>query len=237
MENLSLNVNSRTDLKKRVKKIREQGKIPAVLYGRKIKAKNLFVDYSPFAKLYQRAGESSLIDLVIDQGKPFKVLIQDVQRDPVKDTIIHVDFHQVKMDEKITATVPIKFVGDSAAVKNLGGTLVTNLDEIEIECLPGDLIHEIEVDISGLKTFNDLVHVKDFKLSDKVKILASPDDVVASITEPRSEEELKALDQASKAVAQAEEEAKAMAAEAETSAEAASENKKSGEAKNSEEKK
>lgn len=225
MGNLTLSVQTRKELKKSVKKIREQGQIPAVLYGHNVKPRNLAVAYTPFQKIYQQAGESTLIDVTVDKEKPVKVLIQEVQYDPVKSRIIHVDFHQVRMDEKITAAIPIKFVDEAPAVKELGGTLVTNLHEIKVKCLPNDLIHEIEVDISSLKTFDDLIHVKELKIPGTIEILENSDEVVASVTPPRSEEELKELEQAPKAVVEAEAAAKAEAekaaapgAEAESSA-------------------
>lgn len=209
MEKITLPVKTRKETKKLVKKLREQGQIPAVLYGHKIKPKNLSVGYNQFEKIYKEAGESSLIDLIVDKEKPFKALIQEVQYDPFKGKIIHVDFHQVRMDEKITTTIPIKLIGESPAVKELGGTLVTSLDEIEIECLPNDLVHEIEVDVSSLKTFDDLIHIKDLKIPSRIKVLKNEDEVVVSVTPPRTEEELKELEQVPEAVAEAEAEAKA----------------------------
>jgi len=193
-----------------------------VLADSKIKTKNLVLSFNTFKKVYDKAGESALIDLTVVEEKPVKVLVQDVQYDPTKDTIIHVDFHQIRMDEKITTNVPIQIVGEASAVKELGGTMITTLDEIEIECLPGDLIHEIEVDISKLKTFDDMIHVKDLKVPDNIKILKEDDEVVISVMAPRTDEEIQAMEEEAKAAAETPtegEEVEAGKEEAEASAE------------------
>jgi large subunit ribosomal protein L25 len=99
------------------------------------------------------------------------------------------------MTEKLTATVPIHFIGDAPAVKGLGAILVKNLSEVEVECLPMDLPHALEVNLETLAAFNTAIRVSDLKVSDKVKILANLDEVIVTVEEPRSEEELKALEE------------------------------------------
>jgi len=180
---------------KEVEKIRRNNMIPAVVYGHGVNSVSLAVGYQVFDKVYKHAGESSLVDLVVDKNKPVKALIQSVQRDPVTEKIIHVDFHQIKMTERISAEVKINFVGESKAVKEMGGILVKNLDKIKIECLPQDLINEIEVDISQLNTLDDIIRVKNLKMPDKVTIKDKPEDVVINVQEPRGEEELKELEE------------------------------------------
>jgi len=219
MNSITLKVNLRKETKKKVKELRQQGTIPGVLYGHKIKSRNVSIKYSEFEKVYNTAGESSLVDLVIEEEKPVKVLIQEVQLDPVKSNYIHADFHQVRMDEKITTTIPVEFIGESSAVKEHGGMLVTSLDEIEIECLPGDLIHEIEVDITQLKTFDDIIYIKDLKIPETIKALQSEDEAIVSVIPPRTEEELKELDKAPEEVADAEAEIKAEGEEEEAEGE------------------
>lgn len=192
--NLSLKAKTREVKGKKVNLLRKQGKIPAVLYGHKIKPVNLVVDYSTFEKIFNQAGESTLVDLTIDDKKPVKVLIQDYQLEPATNQFIHVDFHQVRMDEKLHTEIALKFVGEALAVKESNGILVTNIDALEVECLPQDLVHEIEVDISSLKTFDDVIHVSDIKLPPKVMVLNVPADVVVLVQPPRTEEELKELE-------------------------------------------
>ncbi len=124
------------------------------------------------------------------------VLIQEVARDPVSDKIIHIDFHQVKLDEAIRAEVPLVFVGSSSAVERESGVLIKNLQHLEVEALPQDLPPEIQVDISPLKTFDDNIYIKDLTISEKVKIMAEPEEVVASVIPPRTKEELAELEEA-----------------------------------------
>lgn len=194
-EELVLEARERKILGKKVKNLRAKNILPAVIYGHDFKPKILEIDYLPFEKVYQKAGESSLVNLKIDNQNPVKVIIQDVQRDPLTNQYLHVDFHRIKMTEKITTEVVLKFTGESPAVKEQGGILVKNLDKLEIECLPQDLVSEIEVDISNLKNSDDLIYVKDLKIPEKIKILNKPDETVILVTPPRSEEELKALEE------------------------------------------
>jgi large subunit ribosomal protein L25 len=98
------------------------------------------------------------------------------------------------MSEKITTAIPIEFIGESPAVKDLEGNLITSKDEIEVECLPGDLISEIKVDISALKTFDDMIHVKSLNLASTIEVLDDPEDIIAQVTPPRSEEELEQME-------------------------------------------
>lgn len=183
------------DLKADLKKLRNGGLVPAVLYGHGTENKNLEINYRDFEKIYQEAGESSLLDLEIDGQTPTKVLVQDVQSDPVKGNYIHVDLYQVNMNEEISAEVELEFVGEAPAVKELGGILIKSLKHLQIKCLPGDLIGRIEVDLIALKDFDSVIHVSDLEVSEKVKVQNNPDGVVATVSKPRTEEELKALEE------------------------------------------
>jgi large subunit ribosomal protein L25 len=194
-QTFSLAVKSRKEKSKQLKKVREQAMIPAVLYGHGIKPVSLSAPYSAFEKLLDKAGESSLVDLSIDEKEPVKVLIQDYQLDPKTNQFIHVDFRQIRMDEKLHAEIEFKFIGEAPAVKELSGILVTNIDKVEVECLPSDLVHEIEVDISSLKTFEDSIHVSDIKVPSGIKVINHPEETVALVQPPRTEEELKAMDE------------------------------------------
>ena len=189
---LGLNVKKREVTGKGVKNLRKQNLIPAVIYGKDVPPQNLVVEYLPFNKLYREAGESTLIDLKINEAAPVKVLIQEVQSDPTTGKLAHVDFRQIKMTEKIKVDALLKFINESPAVKELGGTFVHSMEKIEIECLPQDLVHEIEIDISVLKTFEDRIHIKDLKVSAGVKILSDMNATIAAVEAPLTEEELKA---------------------------------------------
>jgi len=177
--------------------LREEGIIPAVVYGHKIKNISLSVDQKSFKQVFAKSGESALIDLEIEKEKKLrKVLIKAAQTDPVSGEYLHIDFYEVKMTEKITAEVPLEFRGVSPAVKDSAGVLVKNIDKLEVSCFPQDLPRAIPVSISALKTFEDAIHVQDLEIPDKVEILAvHPSDVVASVTPPRSEEEIAALEE------------------------------------------
>ncbi|MDP3799861.1 MAG: 50S ribosomal protein L25 [bacterium] len=173
--------------------LRQDGFIPGVVYGRGVENTNVVVEAPILEKVLQKAGESTLLELTIEGGKSKHVLIQDVQRDPVKDNLTHVDFLEVSLDRKIRAEIPLHFIGDSPAIKELGGILIKGIQQVEVEALPQNLPHNIEIDISSIKTFEDHITVADVKISNNVKILVSEETILASVVPPRSEEELESL--------------------------------------------
>jgi len=200
MSNLSLTLQAREIIGKQVSKLRKQGKIPAILYGHGLKSTPVLVDAITFAKVYRQAGESTLMELTIDAGKPVTALIHEVQQDPITNQIVHIDFHQVKMDEKLKANIALKFVGEAPAVKEFSSILVTPLNNLEAECLPKDLVHEIEVDLSSLNQVNAMIHVADIKVPAGITILNQPDTVVAMVQEPKAEKEPEVVAPAAEAV-------------------------------------
>ncbi|MDD3887799.1 MAG: 50S ribosomal protein L25 [Patescibacteria group bacterium] len=191
MSELKLEAKTR-DLKKSLNESRKNKMIPAVLYGKNFKPLHIELVYNNFVKVYKEAGESTVLSLDID-GKKENTLIKDLQFDPIKDTVIHIDFLRVDMNQKITANVELKFIGLSKAVKDLEGILVKNINEIEVECLPANLPKEIIVDISSLNTFEDVIKIKDLPLPQDVHTALDQEEVVATVTPPRSEEELESL--------------------------------------------
>lgn len=195
METITLSAQPRILTGKKLAALRAQKLVPAVLYGHKVENRLLAVPVVAFDKTYEKAGESALVDLAIDGAAPIKVLIHDVSRNPVKGFVEHVDFYQVNMAEKLETEIPLIFTGESKAVKELGGTLVKSIEELEVRCLPSDLVHEIMVDISRLATFDDVLKVSDIVLPKGMEALNDSDDVIASVAEPASEEELAALDE------------------------------------------
>jgi len=202
---LELNAQAREITGKKVSQLRKSGLIPAVLYGRGKKPVNLTVNAKDFLTVFKKVGETSLVELIIG-GKKHNVLVHDLAQNPLTEETIHIDFFEVRMDEKIKAKVPLVFVGESLAVKSDGGVLVRALQEVEIEALPRDLPKEIVIDISILKTFEDKFLVKDISVIGSIKILAGLDDVVALVAPPRSDKEMEDLD--SKAAVDAPEEIK-----------------------------
>ncbi len=176
-------------------KIRTRTAIPAVVYGMGGKATSITIGYEDFAKLYREAGEASLIDLFLDDKEDGKVLIQDIAYDPVSDLMTHADLRRIDMNKTLTATVELRFIGEASVIKEQGGTLMRNLTEVEVQCLPKDLISHIDVDISVLKTFDDLIKVQDLPVPSTVTITSpNAEDLVAKATPAMSEEEMKALE-------------------------------------------
>ncbi len=163
--------------------------IPAVVYGKGIESQSLKLKKIDFEKAFSLAGESNLISLDFGNGE-VKVLVKDIQRNVLKHTFSHVDFYQVNMKEKINAVIPLHFIGESKAVKELGGMLMRNLNEIEVECLPSDLVDHIDVDISVIENFDVMIQVKDLPIPNDLKILNNnSDDVVVSVMEPKAQVE------------------------------------------------
>ncbi len=188
---LEIKTGLRKEFGRKVKRLRKKGLIPAILYGPKIENLALVVDKKEFERVYREVGESSLVKLLVMNGaqKEFLVLIKDVSYHPLTEDIIHIDFYQPLLEEQIEVTVPLIFEGEAPAVKELGGTLVKNISEIEIKALPQNLPSQIKVDISKLKTFDDYILVKDLVLPKGVKILRKPEEILASVASPEEIEE------------------------------------------------
>ena len=188
---------SKINLKAVSRKLKEkkEGKIPAILYGRGIDNETLWVDNKEFLKVYRKAGESTLVNLSLADDGERAVLIHDIQVHPITGNVIHVDFYQVKMDEKIETDIELVFNGIAPAVKELGGTFVKSLDKLPIRALPGDLVGHIDVDISSLVTFEDHIYVKDLNIPEGIEPLVEEDTVVALVTPPRSQAEMDKLNE------------------------------------------
>lgn len=191
---ITLKADIREIVGKKVSKLRSQDLIPAIMYGNKIAAQNLTVKYVDFKRVYAKAGESALIELEVG-GKKANVLIHDIQLSPMSGKVSHIDFFQVNMKEEVETEIPLEFVGESPAVKALGGVLIKNMDEISVKCLPADLPEKYVIDISILATFDDVISVKDLKVSDKVEIMLDGETVIALVSAPRTEAEMESLDQ------------------------------------------
>jgi len=186
----SLSAKIRKDVKNKTKGLKEKELIPAILYGPKIKNLNLELDLKEFEKVYKEAGESSLVSLNIEgQKEKFLVLIYDIQSNPLTEKPIHVDLYQPPLKEEVEVTVPIFIEGEAPAVKNIGGTLVKNISEIEIKALPQDLPKSIKVNVENLKSFEDHISVGDLQLPPGVKVLKEPGEIVIAISAPEKVEE------------------------------------------------
>jgi len=194
MDKIKLGAKSRAEKGRKTNKGRKIGQVPAVVYGKGIESQPLWVDTLEFRRLVKKFGESVVIDLVINDKDERNVIIHEVQKDPVKNNIIHLDFYQVNMKEKIETEVEFIFIGESEAVKAMGGVLVKSMDHVKVKCLPADLPSHIDVDISKITNFEEHIIIKDLNISDKVEIEADLETVVALVAPPRTEEELTSLE-------------------------------------------
>jgi large subunit ribosomal protein L25 len=174
------------DLKESLSGLRKAGRVPAVFYGPKDPSTPIKMSLIDFKKAWKEAGESTVVSLE-GQGIDADVLIHDVDLDPVTDIPIHVDFYAIEKGKKLSVDVPLEFIGVAPAVKDLGAVLVKVVHEVEIEALPKDLPHKLEVDISGLTTFDSVLTAADIKLPAGVALKVKSDEVIASVYEPKEE--------------------------------------------------
>lgn len=193
MEQITLNAITRDLLGKKVKILRQKEQIPAICYGRNFKSIPLILPAQEFKAVSKEAGEATIINLAISDKEPLKALIRNIQKDPVSDDILHVDLYKVDMKQEIQTEIPLVFEGTSPAVEEQEGNLITNKDSVKVECLPDKLVSEIKVDTTVLKSFDDLIKIKDLNIPSDIRVLDEPEDVVAQVTPPRSEEELEAI--------------------------------------------
>ncbi len=179
MKKHSLSATKRDLLGRKVKKLRKAGQIPATLYGKKVKSISVAVPAESFAKTFADAGETGLVSLVIEgekvsAGLPAgrQVLVHTVQKDPVTGAILHIEFHQVDLKEKVHANIPLVLSGESPAITEKRGVLLTILDEIEVEALPTDLVDKIEVHVCGMNEVNQEVKIGDLTIPAGLTVLS-----------------------------------------------------------------
>lgn len=180
MDRVSLTVQPRTIIGKKVKQLRRQGVVPGHIYGYQIEPVNVAVSNETLIETYKHSGETGLIDLKLNEQK-IPVLITGMQRHAVSGAYLNVDFHKVNLKEKVSVSVPIIAIGEPIAVTQKIGTLEQPMQEIEIEALPTDLIENIEVDVSELSELEQSIHVSDLKLPSTVTISAEAEEVVFKI--------------------------------------------------------
>lgn len=183
---IELQAQTRVALGKDNNVLRANNLVPAVIYGHGFVNQNITVKHSDLEKTYADGGESVLLDLVVDGSVSHKVIIHDVVRDSLNGQFIHVDFYKVKMDEKIKTDIALEFIGEAPAVKELGGSLIKAMDHIEIECLPGDLIQTLAIDLSKLKNFGDSIRVIDLDIPANINLLTAKDATIVLVEETKS---------------------------------------------------
>lgn len=232
MKKHSLNANKRDIKASKPAVLRREGSVPATVYGKKVESVSLSMKLSDFIPVYDEAKETGLIELHVG-GSVHPVLIHHVQRDPVKDIILHVEFHQVDLKEKVHANIPLVFVGEAPAVEQKLGVVLSLLSEVEVEALPTDLPEKLDVDISHLSAVDEELKVSDIQIPSSVTLLTDGTVVVAKIGElvSKAAEEQAAADAAASAEAAAPQEG---GAEGDAKADESTEEKKPAEEKKSE---
>ncbi|HHW03568.1 MAG TPA: 50S ribosomal protein L25/general stress protein Ctc [Thermoanaerobacterales bacterium] len=187
MEQIALKAEKRDVSKKGIiNELRRKGKLPGVLYGKNIESSPVVVDAKELLKILKTHGESALIDLELE-GEKLPVLMKEIQRDTLKDAILHVDFYKVSMTDRIEFNLPLVLKGDAEGLK-MGGILQHQKRELLVKALPADMPEHLEVDISHLK-IGDTLTVGDLKVDEKITVLDDPDEVVVSILAPKLAED------------------------------------------------
>lgn len=186
MATLELQAEPRTAVGRGLRKLRDEGYVPAVLYGHGLAAQNLQVEQRALERLLAHGGAHSLISLsVAGVQEPYTVLLREIQRYPTRPQVQHVDFYRVVMTEKLQTSVPLVLVGQSLAVASGMAALIQNLDSVEVECLPGDLPSALEIDISVLERADQNILVSDLVVPSGVEILEDPETVIVSLAAAR----------------------------------------------------
>ncbi len=186
MEKIELAAAPRTVIGKQVKAMRRAGQVPAILYGQNMQPMPLQLDAKVLNRVLSHAGQSRLITLQLDGGEQM-ALARQIHREPITGSLYHVDFLAVSMTERIQVEVPVVLIGESPAVQRNEGVLVHALNTMQIECLPGDLIDAIRLDISTLDQVDKQIAVKDLTVPEGIKILNDPDEMVVRVTPLREE--------------------------------------------------
>jgi large subunit ribosomal protein L25 len=187
MEEVLLQASKRDVVGKQVKTLRREGVLPAIVYGRGISSIPISLNAHKANQILSAITSSSLIDLEID-GEKHTTLVREKQRDPVTGIVLHIDFYEVSMTEKLQASVMLEFQGESPAVKESMGVLVSVLESLEIECLPQDLPKQIFADLSTLEEIGDSLYVRDITLPPNIELITDIDGLVVVISAPAVEE-------------------------------------------------
>ncbi len=198
MKKLTLQAENRTIFGRKVKQLRKNGKIPANVFGKKIKSTAITVDGKEFEKVFDEAGNTTVIELSVG-GATHPVLVQNMHTHPISRAVLHIDFHEVDLKEKIKAMVPLQFEGESPAVTEKIGVLLTSLDQVEVEALPTHLPDAIIVDVSKLSEVDQVLTVADLKVPGDVTVLTEGEREVVKVgalVTKEAEEDAKAEEEA-----------------------------------------
>jgi large subunit ribosomal protein L25 len=190
MAELSFSARPRSVLGKKVATLRRKGITPANIYGHNVTSTAIECDTHDLGLLLRRAGHTSIITLNLEgEREPRAVLVRKVQRVPTNDQLLHVDFIQVSMREKLRVTIPVTLVGHAPVLDTIDATVVQSLEQVEVECLPGDIPSHLEVSVDGMTDTTSVLHVRDVHTGPDVELLTDPDIVIASVLLARMAEE------------------------------------------------
>ena len=192
MDKLTLTLEPRSVTGKKVKHLRANGQVPASICGRGVTPENFVTDARTFGKVYQIAGRSALIELQTPSG-PRQAFIRQIQRHPISNVWLHVDFRVVDMHVSMTADVPVVLVGENELVTRGEGITNQIMNMLHVRALPGDLPQNIEVDIGRLVDFSTVLHVSDLAIPESVEVLTAPEEPVVSLTQSRTAVEDEAI--------------------------------------------
>ena len=217
MDGLTIEVEPRATIGRKVRALRLGGITPVHLYGKGTASVSLQADSTTLQKVVVQAGRNVPINVSIKGSKGSRLaFIREVQRHPVNEDILHVDFYQVPLAETMRAQVPVYLTGEAPAVKMHGGIMVQALHTIEVECLPLEVPQYIEVDVTGLEDFEQAIYVSSITLDESVEIISAPSELIVRVNPPRvavEVEEVAAEAEAAEGAAPPEEEAEAGEAE------------------------
>lgn len=190
MATATLNAKPRQDTGKGVaRKLRAAGEVPGIIYGHGRQPQPLSINAREFDRLAERVRiTSTVIELALD-GKTARTLIRELQRDPIRRSVIHVDFQELVAGEKVTVSVPLRLVGTPEGVKTGGGILEETMHQIEVTCDPANIPDHIDVDVTAL-TIGHSLHVGDLKLPEGVEVVDDPEQTIAVVSAPKAEEEV-----------------------------------------------
>lgn len=186
MAGVQLAVDQRTIMGKRLGGLRRKGIMPAHLYGHGIDSLALQAPTATIINLLRTAGRNDIIDLQIaGEGQARPVMLRGVQRDPVSDALVHIDFFQISLTERLRADVPLSITGEAPAVQVYGGILLQSLDRVTVDALPADIPSHFEIDVSGLAELDTAIHVRDLKIPENVVLVSDPDQVIVKVATPK----------------------------------------------------
>jgi len=187
MKEIVLKAETREVVGKQVKALRRQGRLPGVIYGKSMDPILITLDMHDSTRVFPTITSSQLVVVEVE-GKQHTTLVREKQRQPVTGGLVHIDFQEVSLTEKLRTQVIIELIGESPAVKNFNGVLVPGLEELEVEALPRDLPERIKVDVSTLTEIGEAIHVRDIVLSNKVEVLNDENEIIVVVTAQAAEE-------------------------------------------------